>query len=437
VTELEFKFEDCPARPAGPIQQFSGALASIMTFTPTVLPSLSASRAEYMSNGLFDTDAGLWSRHAALEGARRLTSIEHEGSTLLQYRYDDKGRLSETVFLGDRIERYVRDREGFVTAVKWCGEDTARFERRDNGRLSAVTYADGGSFRFSTTKEGLIERLRYPDGIECVLQRDEDGRIESVTCRDTMIRYEWSDGSQLVSIKTETPAGTSRLVLDRRHLVVDFEPEASRYSGVQRVRSALGRWTFDAAGVPLELVSPFDFRLCRTNDDNERTMTFWSPSGQTAWRFTRAGLLDSVVHSNGMRTAYIRSSDPSVTFALTGHNLGILKYEAGWLKIQRTVNGSYLRFVYTENNGNLATVETPASSVQFESGLDSRLMEIRAGGNYRISGGIMPGIPSKIVIRVDSKLTDLAAALAVTSRWHWEWRDCSLRWRLWRKQVKT
>lgn len=427
MTELEFKFEDCPVRTPGPIQQFSGALAGIMSLAPAALPALSASRAEYMSSGLFDSDIGLWSNPAALEGARRIASIEHDGSPLLQYRYDDEGRLAETVFPGDRIERYVRDRDGFVTAVTWCGEDSARFERRDDGRLSAVTYTDGASFRFTATSEGLIERLRYPDGAECVLRRDGHGLLESVTCRHTTIRYEWSDDAQLTAITTETPVGASRLVLGRRRLEVAFEPEASRRSSVQQARSALGLWTLDQTGVPIELISPFDIRLCRTHDRTERTTMFSSPAGQTTWRFTRSGVLDSKVGAGGTRTLYFPLGAQGDVLALSYRNVEFLHYESGLLVGRRSIYGEHTRFTY-KPSGSLSSVGIRTGMYEFLTSATDRLLGLRCAGAF--SADLAYGTRTLKLARIRGKKKsplNTLNALSTTATWLWEWPDYSTR----------
>lgn len=427
MIELEFKFEDCPIRPPGPIQKFSSAFAGVMSLAPAALPALSASRAEYMSSGLFDADVGLWSNPAGLEGARRIASIEHNGSPLLQYRYDDEGRLAETVFPGDRIERYVRDRDGFVTAVRWCGEDTARFERRDDGRLSAVTYADGASFRFTANDGGLIERWRYPDGAECVLQHDGNNQLESATCRDTTIRYEWIDGAQLAAITTETPAGASRLALDHQHLEISFEVEALRRSGIQRVRCPLGLWKFDMDGVPLELISPFDFRLRRTSDKSERTTMFWSPAGQTTWRFTRSGVLDSRVGDGGTRTLFFPLESHGVTLALSYRNVEFLHYKSGLLVGRRSIYGGHTRFTY-EPSGSLSSAGTRTSMYEFLTSATDRLVGLRCAGAF--SAELVYGTRALKLARIREKKKspiNMLAALSTTSNWLWEWPDYSTR----------
>jgi hypothetical protein len=307
----------------------------------------------------------------------------------------------------------LRDVDGRVNAVRWCDTETTSFRFHGNARLASIAYADGASFQFQSNSKGVCDTWRYPDGKACVTAWDSAGLLDSLTCGDVSIRYGWN-GSSLAWIAT----GEQRLPLDSRRLSVAFEQISAGSSGVRQMQSAIGRWIYDHNNVPIELVSPLLARLLRRTDESQRTVTIWTPTGQTVWRFTRRGLLDSIVHADGTRTIFVNSSVPDNVFALSSRGVEILCYRDGRLVASRAMDGSYIQWTYGRS-GSLSSIVSPSREMRFKQSGSPRLIEIRAGNTFVAS--VLGDIGASVRIR--NRASDLAVPLAITTAWLWEWCD--------------
>jgi|GEM_PF-4746479 len=155
-------------------------------------------RLAYKDDILEIEQAGLRKWNVNTDGGY-ISQINLEGSGVLSWTYDDRGRVTEIQDASDRtvkalyinqqstrIQRYngfidlAYDVAGYLQEIKDISGRLISIERDVRGQITQIKDAVGESFLFERDVAGLLKRFTLRDGREWVIERDADGRIRNL-----------------------------------------------------------------------------------------------------------------------------------------------------------------------------------------------------------------------------------------------------------------
>ncbi|MGW6249382.1 putative T7SS-secreted protein [Streptomyces roseolus] len=188
-----------------------------------------------------------------------------------EFRWDEEGRLVETVLPDGSVRTAVHDDAGRPVELVLPGGQRWRQEFDEHGNRIAVTNPAGHTTRYTHDARGHLTSVTDPLGATTLMRHDAAGMLLEQTAPDGGTTTYVRDAFGRITARTEPSGGTARYV---------WTPEGrlARFTGPD---GAVESWTYDGEGNCLTHTDPqgrttafeythFDLLAARTDPDGAR-----------------------------------------------------------------------------------------------------------------------------------------------------------------------
>ncbi|MFF0004671.1 DUF6531 domain-containing protein [Streptomyces tibetensis] len=225
----------------------------------------------------------------------RLVDVQGGSSTtLLTFRYDEAGRLTEEINSSGLPLRYTYDADGRITS--WCDRNgtTYWYSYDDRGRVvatggtgdalaSTLTYDDATRTTHVTDSLGHTRVYEHNEAFRLIRETDPLGLVTE---------QEWDEHLQLRSVTDPLGQQTRYQYDDHGRMTCATRPDGARSTA-----------EFGAAGLPSLVVDPDGLRWFQEYDEAGNLVAVTDPAGHTTrYGYDKAGGLASVTDALGCKT---------------------------------------------------------------------------------------------------------------------------------------
>lgn len=420
---LKYRFEKAPVvnRPlSNAIERFGSLATQGIQYLPSLIPSLPFGRAEYLTDGMLDP--GFIARQPKFEPYSeqiRIRCIENSSGPLVEYYYDKQGRISEVILIGSLREKYTWSDDGKLLSVSGRDLQLTQFKYRHNGLLASISYPNGSVFKYIYDEADRLAEIIYPDGVSLKYTHNNKGQPARVECRDGAFEYTWNLTGNIQEIQYHSSNEPLCLKFDKIKKKFKFQFYHETSGQIQKIISALGSWRYSSPKSIDEIFMHSGERLVKRNDD-ERTISSWSSSGQTIYSFDKGYVLMGMLNTDGTYRAFKRFVSNRSVVLVSALDIAILTYdEKGRLCAERNQQGIGASYAHT-SQGILNFVNFQGNNIYMSWHGNGNLKTISLDDYFHASIRNPRDYPDQIILQ-----TSHSGYLAVTDAlvrliWNWE-----------------
>ena len=337
---------------------------------------------------------------------------------LLEYTYDDFGRLSELVLLGAYRENYTWSEEGHLIEISGRDIEATSFSYESDGLLSRVKYPEGSIFRYEYDAARRLTKVTYPDSGEVAFSYDMRGRLHAIRARDAEFSFKWEDSGLLGLARFSNGAHSHevRCSDSRRSATLGF----TRGEKNDTVTSILGLWSRRGGGSSSEMFAFPGERLVGKLDVGGAGVVTWSGSGRRSCRFDQHNCLTSVINADGTGTLFRRLMAQRAVLKVAASGVSILQYDAdGLLRSERDAQGIGVAYA-SGCHGDLESIVREGRRLNIVWDVERNVQSMSVDAEFRAVFKNEDHWPARLVLERLQIPLEVAMESVVTLVWSWQ-----------------
>ena len=420
---LKYRFEKAPItkRPlSNPIERFGTLASQVVQISPTLIPHLAFGRSEYISGG--EIDPGLMVPQPKIDKPPeniRIRCIEDASGPLIEYYYDNSGRISEVVLFNSFREKYTWSDDGKLLSVLGLNSEQTQFKYQKEGLLSFISYPNGSVFRYEYDQFNRLIAIVYPDGVSVKYNRNDQGLLTRSECIDCVFEYLWNKDNLLQEIQYHDKIGSWKQNLQGLKNQANLKFQSSSSSTTRSLSSVLGNWRYNKDGLLTEMIITGGERY-KQRGDEESGVELWTHSGQTYYHFDKSKALMRMINTDGTTNAFRRYKDQRIVLLASLNGISMLHYnEQGILQSERVQQAKGISYKFDKHKM-LQQINIDESIIKINWNETGKIKDFSINDDLKCTFKNVSDFPEKITIKTSPAGYMESTETVIGFIWNWE-----------------